>query len=150
MARAATGKRLIFGFGAGVVAAILGAALFTHRAEAGKRSTGALAITDDGMYGSMGTARSSLDLVQLVKCEVMGTDDGTAAGILTARCTITIPDPLDPLSTKSKACYTGNKAIVEAIESAGDSRISVSLDPLSGACLALTTFNSSEYAPKTP
>ena len=124
--------------------------LFSRDARAGKHLTGALSIADDLIYGAMSTARASIDQIQMVKCEVMGTDNGSVDGSLTARCTISIPDPVDPTLTKSKACFSGNKAIVGAIQAAGDSRISATFDVTTGACLALTAFNSSEYAPKLP
>jgi hypothetical protein len=151
MARTAATRNVICGLGGSlVVSLVVAGALFSREANAGKRSSGTLSVADDGMYGSMGTARASLDAIQMVKCEVMGTDNGSPDGSLTARCTISIPDPNDPTLPKSKACFSGNKSIVGAIQAAGDSRISVTFDPLTGACLALTAFNSSEYAAKLP
>ena len=151
MARTAANRRVICGVGGGLVAVlVVGAALISRDARAGKRAGGALSVADDGMYGSMGTARASLDGIQLVRCEVMGTDNGSASGSLTARCTISIPDPADPTLAKTRACFSGNPSIVGAIQAAGDSRISATFDPVTGNCLAVTAFNSSEYAPKLP
>jgi hypothetical protein len=151
MARTAANRKVICGVGGGLVALlVVSVALISRDARAGKRAGGALSVADDGMYGSMGTARASLDAIQLVRCEVMGTDNGSATGSLTARCTISIPDPNDPTIAKTRACFSGNPAIVGAIQSAGDSRMSATFDPVTGNCLAVTAFNSSEYGPKLP
>ena len=148
MAQADTGQRLLrIGLVAGL--AVVGAVVFVQMAEAGKRSAGALSVSDAGMWGSMGTARASLDAVQLVKCQVNATDDGTFEGVLTATCIVSVPDNTVDGGVLTKTCFTGNKALIAAIQAAGDSRIVVGFDAM-GACHTITVVNSSEYAPKLP
>jgi len=139
----------------GIGAVVLAAVIFGQLAQAGRHAPGTLAITDASMVGSMGTARASADSIQSVRCQIMGSEDPLnpdGGGILTASCTITMPDPANPDSglAISKMCTTGNKARIEAIQAAGDSRIQAIFDPLAGTCKSILVVNSSEYAPKTP
>jgi hypothetical protein len=151
MARRTRRRRILFGIGGSfLVALVFTAALLGGRAQAGKTSTGALSVTSTTLWGSMGTARSAPDLVSLVQCVVMASDNGTPSGNLSARCTISMPDPNNPTQTISAACFTGNPALIAAIESAIDSRVAANIDANTGACTSITTFNSSEYAPKMP